>query len=161
MNPPTSREVYRATLEGLCAQARVAAMLVGPGGLIEASTSFAHAEFDGAFDVLFVDEASQMSLANAVAIGTCARSTVLIGDPNQLPMVSQGVHPAGAAATSLGQLVGDSVTVEPERGLFLETSRRMHPDVNAFISPAFSNRSVTGTFWPGLSGCLSSTNMRW
>ena len=50
-------------------------------------------EFDGAFDVLFVDEASQMSLANAVALGTCARSIVLIGDPNQLPMVTQGVHP--------------------------------------------------------------------
>ncbi len=98
---------------------------------------FARPEFDDAFDVLFVDEASQMSLANAVAIGTCARSIVLIGDPNQLPMVSQGVHPDGAAATSLEHLVGDAVTVPPERGLFLETSRRMHPDVNAFISPAF------------------------
>ena len=53
-------------------------------------------EFDDAFDVLFVDEASQMSLANAVALGTCARSIVLIGDPNQLPMVTQGVHPGGA-----------------------------------------------------------------
>jgi uncharacterized protein len=97
----------------------------------------ARPEFDGRFDVLFVDEASQMSLANAVAIGTCARSIVLIGDPNQLPMVSQGIHPQGAAATSLEHLVGDAVTVPPNRGLFLETTRRMHPDVNAFISPAF------------------------
>ena len=97
----------------------------------------ARAEFDGAFDALFVDEASQLSLANAVAIGTCARSIVLIGDPNQLPMVSQGVHPNSAAATSLEHLVGNAATVPPERGLFLETSRRMHPDINAFISPAF------------------------
>ena len=104
---------------------------------------FARPEFDSAFDVLFVDEASQMSLANAVAIGTCARSLVLIGDPNQLPMVTQGVHPAGASATSLGQLMGDSVTVEPDRGLFLETSRRLHPDVNAFISPAFYDDRLT------------------
>ena len=98
---------------------------------------FARPEFDGAFDVLFVDEASQMSLANAVALGTCARSIVLIGDPNQLPMVTQGVHPGGAAASSLEHLVGEAVTMPPERGLFLETSRRMHPDVNAFISQAF------------------------
>ncbi len=104
---------------------------------------FARQELDVAFDVLFVDEASQMSLANTVAIGTCARSIVLIGDPNQLPMVAQGVHPGGATATSLGHLVGDSVTVEPERGLFLETSRRMHPDVNAFISPAFYEGRLT------------------
>ena len=97
----------------------------------------ARPEFDGAFDTLFVDEASQMSLANAVAVGTCARSIVLIGDPNQLPMVSQGVHPGRAAATSLEHLVGDAVTVPAEAGLFLETTRRMHPDVNAFISPAF------------------------
>jgi uncharacterized protein len=98
---------------------------------------FARPEFDAAFDVLFVDEASQMSLANTVAIGTCARSIVLIGDPNQLPMVTQGVHPPGASATSLGHLIGDRPTVDPTSGLFLPTSRRMHPDVNAFISPTF------------------------
>ena len=97
----------------------------------------ARPEFDDAFDVLFIDEASQMSLANTVAIGTCARSIVLIGDPNQLPMVTQGVHPGRAAATSLGHLIGDDVTISAERGLFLETSRRLHPDVNAFISPTF------------------------
>lgn len=98
---------------------------------------FARGELDDAFDVLFVDEASQMSLANAVAIGTCARSIVLIGDPNQLPMVSQGVHPEGSGISCLERLVGDSVTVPEDRGLFLETTRRLHPDVDAFISPAF------------------------
>ncbi len=94
-------------------------------------------EFDAGVDVVFVDEASQISLADAVAIGTCARSIVLIGDPNQLQMVTQGVHPDGAGSSSLEHLIGDAVTVPPERGLFLETSRRLHPDVDAFISPAF------------------------
>jgi uncharacterized protein len=103
---------------------------------------FAREELDGAFDVLFVDEASQMSLANAVAIGTCAGSIVLIGDPNQLPMVTQGVHPGGAAASSLEHLVGNAVTVPLDRGLFLPTSRRMHPDVNTFISTAFYGRRL-------------------
>ncbi len=127
----------------------------------------ARPEFDATFDVLFVDEASQMSLANAVSIGTCARSIVLIGDPNQLPMVSLGVHPEGAGATSLGQLIGDSVTVEPERGLFLETSRRMHPDVNAFISPAFYDDRLTThpdtamRVVDGHAPVLSGTGVRW
>ncbi len=48
MNPPTSREAYQAILEGLSARARVAAVLVGPNGRIEASTSFARDEFAGA-----------------------------------------------------------------------------------------------------------------
>ena len=128
---------------------------------------FARSEFDGAFDVLFVDEASQMSLANAVALGTSARSIVLIGDPNQLPMVTQGVQPGGAVASSLEHLVGEAETMPPERGLFLETSRRMHPDVNAFISTAFygglltthpktSLRSVDG-----IDPVLSGTGLRW
>ncbi len=88
-------------------------------------------------DVLFVDEAGQFSLANLVAAATCARSVVLVGDPNQLPMVTQGVHPPGADASALGHLVGGAVTVPPERGLFLEATRRLHPLVNDFISPAF------------------------
>ena len=117
----------------------VAAALAAGNVDIVAGTGwlFARPEFDRAFDVLFVDEASQMSLANAVAIGTCAASLVLIGDPNQLPMVTQGVQPGGAAASSLEHLVGEAETMPPDRGLFLETSRRMHPDVNAFISGAF------------------------
>lgn len=94
-------------------------------------------------DVLFVDEAGQFSLANLVAAATCARSIVLVGDPNQLPMVTQGVHPPGAAASSLEHLVGGSVTVPPDRGLFLEASRRLHPRVNAFISPAFYGGRLT------------------
>ena len=127
----------------------------------------AREEFDEAFDVLFVDEASQMSLANAVAIGTCARSIVLIGDQNQLPMVTQGVHPGAAAASSLEHLVAGAATIATDRGLFLETSRRLHPDVNAFISPAFyagllgthpdtARRTVDGD-----DRILSGSGVRW
>ena len=44
-------------------------------------------------DVLFVDEAGQLALADVLAVGTAARSLVLLGDPNQLPQVSQGITP--------------------------------------------------------------------
>ena len=128
---------------------------------------FARPEFDGAFDVLFVDEASQMSLANAVALGTCASSIVLIGDPNQLPMVTQGVQPGGAAASALEHLVGGADVMPPERGLFLETSRRMHPGVNAFISPAFygglleTQPDTERRIVDGDDPLLSGSGLRW
>jgi superfamily I DNA and/or RNA helicase len=62
---------------------------------------------------------------------------VLLGDPNQLPQVSQGTHPEGAAASALEHLVGDAKTIPPDRGLLLGTTYRLHPAVNAFISDAF------------------------
>ena len=39
------------------------------------------------------------------------RSLVLLGDPNQLPQVSQGVHPEGAGASALEHLVGEARTI--------------------------------------------------
>ena len=60
---------------------------------------FARAEMEDGLDVLFVDEAGQMSLANVVSMGGSAKSIVLLGDPNQLPQVSQGIHPEGAEKT--------------------------------------------------------------
>jgi uncharacterized protein len=92
---------------------------------------------EGAIDTLFVDEAGQLSLATVCAVAGAADSVVLLGDPNQLPQVSQGTHPEGAAASALEHLVGDAKTIAPERGLLLGTTYRLHPDVNAFISDAF------------------------
>ncbi len=59
-------------------------------------------------DVLFVDEAGQLSLADVLAAGTSARSLVLLGDPNQLPQVSQGSHPEGSGVSVLQHLLGDA-----------------------------------------------------
>jgi uncharacterized protein len=102
-------------------------------------TSFLWARDDlaGAADVLFVDEAGQLSLATACSVGGAARSFVLLGDPNQLPQVSQGTHPEGAEASALEHLLDGARTIAPDRGLFLSTTYRLHPDVNAFVSDAF------------------------
>ncbi|MGX7828110.1 TM0106 family RecB-like putative nuclease [Actinokineospora sp. 24-640] len=86
------------------------------------------------FDVLIVDEAGQFALADALAVSTCARNLVLLGDPQQLPQVVQGTHPAGAAASALGHLLGDADIVPRELGFFLDQTRRMHPDVCAPVS---------------------------
>jgi uncharacterized protein len=98
---------------------------------------FARAEMEGLVDILFVDEAGQMSLANVVAMGGAASSIVLLGDPNQLPQVSPGVHPEGAERSALQHLIRDERTLAAERGLFLPRTYRMHPAVNGFVSEAF------------------------
>ncbi|MDQ3127291.1 MAG: TM0106 family RecB-like putative nuclease [Chloroflexota bacterium] len=147
--------------------AAVAPLLAGSFP-IAAGTAWlwARADLDDSVDVLFVDEAGQLSLANALAVAGAARSLVLLGDPNQLPQVTQGIHPEGAGASALEHLVGDAMTVAPERGLLLPTTYRMHPDVNGYISeifyegrlgsdPATARQSLDGE--PPIGG----TGIRW
>jgi uncharacterized protein len=113
---------------------------LGEGRLdIVAGTSWllARPELSGRLDVLFIDEAGQMSLANVVAMSGAARSIVLLGDPNQLPQVSQGVHPDGAGVSALEHLLGGATTVDDRRGLFLDTTWRMHPTITDYISTTF------------------------
>ncbi len=98
---------------------------------------FSRAQVDQHVETLFVDEGGQFALADAIAVGTAARSLVLLGDPNQLPQVSQGSHPPGAEASVLGHLLGGDETVSPERGLFLECTYRLRPEVNRFVSETF------------------------
>ena len=77
---------------------------------------FAREELDQHVDTLFVDEGGQFALADAIAVGTAARNLVLLGDPNQLPQVSQGSHPPGAEASVLGHLLGTTRRCRPTAG---------------------------------------------
>lgn len=97
---------------------------------------FAAAEADRALDYLFVDEAGQVSLANLVASGTCARNLVLLGDQMQLGQPIQGVHPGRSGDSVLEYLLDGAATIAQDRGIFLATTWRMHPDVCRFISDA-------------------------
>jgi uncharacterized protein len=98
---------------------------------------FARADFTGHLDTLIVDEAGQVSLADVVAVGHTARSIVLLGDPNQLPQVSQGAMPEEAKASVLQHLLGEETTVPPDRGIFLERTWRLRPELTAFTSEAY------------------------
>ncbi len=114
----------------------------------------------GAVDVLFVDEAGQVSLADAMAMSRGAGSVVLLGDPQQLAHVSQGTHPRGSGRSVLEHLLGAHNTVPPDRGVLLETTWRMHPAVCEFVSRTMYDgrlRPVDGCELqtvdsPGLSG---------
>ncbi|HEY7590367.1 MAG TPA: TM0106 family RecB-like putative nuclease [Candidatus Limnocylindrales bacterium] len=88
-------------------------------------------------DVLFVDEAGQMSLANAVAVSPAGKSLVLLGDPQQLDQPLRGSHPPGAEKSALGHFLGRAATIEPHRGLFLEKTWRLHPELCRFTSEVF------------------------
>ena len=98
---------------------------------------FSRQEHERTLDYLFIDEAGQVSLADALAMGTAARNLVLVGDPQQLDQVIQGTHPDGSDASVLRHLMGDEQTIPPDRGLFLEQTFRLHPEVCTYISEEF------------------------
>ena len=98
---------------------------------------WARPDLAGAVDVLVVDEAGQLSLANVVAIGEATSSMILLGDPQQLAQPAKGTHPEGAEVSALEHLFGELSTVPADRGVFLGTSWRMHPDVCRFVSSSF------------------------
>ena len=81
------------------------------------------------FDLLIIDEAGQFALADALAVSMCARNVLLLGDPQQLPQVVQGTHPAGAEASALGHVIGGADIMPASLGYFLDETRRMHPAV--------------------------------
>ena len=97
---------------------------------------FARPELAASRDVLFVDEAGQVSLGNLVAMATAAKSVVLVGDQMQLAQPIQGAHPRDSGRSALDHLLEGHAVVPPERGIFLSKTWRMHPDLCAFVSAA-------------------------
>ncbi|MEQ3650971.1 TM0106 family RecB-like putative nuclease [Hyphomonas sp.] len=88
-------------------------------------------------DVLFVDEAAQMALANALAVSGAAKTVVLLGDPQQLDQPVQGSHPDGTDISALDHLLNGEETIPDDQGLFLEETWRLHPTICAFTSDLF------------------------
>jgi uncharacterized protein len=125
---------------------------------------FAHQDLDGAasptIDTLVIDEAGQVALADALAMGTAARNVVLLGDPLQLAQVSEGTHPAGTEASVLEHLLGDQPTIPPDLGVFLARTRRMHPDVCRFVSEAFYESRLEGVPELAQQGTSFGTGLR-
>ncbi|CAN5205312.1 TM0106 family RecB-like putative nuclease [soil metagenome] len=85
-------------------------------------------------DLLVIDEAGQFSLASTIASAVSARRLLLLGDPQQLPQVSQGSHPEPIDVSALGWLSAGHDVLPPEFGYFLAKSWRMHPAVCAPVS---------------------------
>ena len=114
----------------------------------------------GSLDLLVIDEAGQFSLANTIAVSIAADRLLLLGDPQQLPQVSQGTHAEPVDQSALGWLLGSHPTIPADRGYFLAQTHRMHPDLCARVStlsyedrlhsaPTASDRHLDGVE-PGL-----------
>lgn len=111
-------------------------------------------------DLLVIDEAGQFSLANTLAVSVAAERLLLLGDPQQLPQVSQGTHGEPVDRSALGWLMDGHASLPRELGYFLEDTYRMHPAVCEPVSvlsydgllhsaPPAGKRSVDGLS-PGL-----------
>jgi uncharacterized protein len=117
-------------VKDVAASTTIASVVAGTAWL------FADEEMEGKLDYLFVDEAGQVSLANVAAMGTSARSIVLLGDQMQLGQPTQAIHPGRSGDSVLDYLLDRHATVPPEQGIFLPLTWRMHPDICRFISEA-------------------------
>lgn len=81
------------------------------------------------FDLMVIDEAGQFSLANSLGVLAQAKCALLLGDPQQLPQVSQAIHVEPVETSVLSHVLGEAPTIDSDRGYFLEKSFRMHPDL--------------------------------
>ncbi len=138
--------------------------LIGPDYDVVAGTAWQFASDDlrsSPVDVLLIDEAGQLALVDAVVGSMAARSLVLLGDPQQLPQVAQAVHPRQSGASALGHLLGDHDAMPPERGVFIEETRRMHPDVCRFISDRMYDGRLSSHPACALQGTDAGTGLRW
>ncbi|RZU60661.1 TM0106 family RecB-like putative nuclease [Zhihengliuella halotolerans] len=146
---------------------RITALLAEPGGCLIGGTAWTMTGSSvprGGLDLLVIDEAGQFSLANTLAVGQAAKNLLLLGDPQQLPQVTQGTHPVPVDTSALGWLSAGHPTLPPEFGYFLADSWRMHPALCAAVSrlsydgqlasaPAGSERHLDGVA-PGVETVL-------
>lgn len=88
-------------------------------------------------DVLVIDEAAQMSLANVLAISPAAKTLIMLGDPQQLDQPTQGTHPDGTGVSALDHILGGEQTIRPDQGLFIDKTWRLHPEICNYNSELF------------------------
>jgi uncharacterized protein len=112
-------------------------------------------------DYLVIDEAGQLSLADAIASANSARNLILLGDPLQLSQVSQAEHPGGSGASVLQHVLGEHATIPGSQGIFLSETRRMHPDVCAFISGQIYEHRLTSHESCAQQSTEVGTGLRW
>jgi uncharacterized protein len=109
----------------------------GNSGYVVGGTSWSFCAkefFEDSFDYIFIDEAAQFSLVDAIAVSANSKNLILLGDPRQLTQVVQAIHPGGVDNSALGHYMGDAAILESSSGYFLDVTRRMHPAINAPVS---------------------------
>ncbi|MEP5614230.1 MAG: AAA domain-containing protein, partial [Cyclobacteriaceae bacterium] len=107
-------------------------------------------------DYLFIDEAGQLSLNQIISASKSTKNLVLLGDPQQLEQPQQGAHPENSDISGLDHLLGSEDTIAPNKGIFLDTTRRLPESISLFTStlyydgkllshPDTSNQNLVGS----------------
>jgi uncharacterized protein len=112
-------------------------------------------------DYLIIDEAGQLALADAIASANSARNLILLGDPLQLAQVSQAEHPGGSGASVLEHVLAEHATIPSSEGVFISETRRMHPDICAFISNQIYEKRLTSHVSCAQQKTEFGTGLRW
>jgi len=154
---PGEMEPNQARLSFVKNNDELFAALSGDAVQVAGATHFLWSREDAAetVDVLVVDEAAQMSLANVVAVGQAAPALILLGDPQQLEQPTQGSHPDGTGVSALDHLLGGHQTISLEQGLFLPETWRLHPDICFFNSEQFYEGKLFSKEGCGLQKIIS------
>lgn len=136
------------------------------GGLVVGGTvwTFCNEKSVGqkSLDLMVVEEAGQYSLANTIAVSEAAKRLLLLGDPQQLSEVSLGAHPEPINTSALGWLSLGHDVLPRERGIFLDTSYRMHPELCTVVSHlAYEDKlTAVGTSSRSLDGVSPGLHVR-
>lgn len=111
---------------------------VQSGGVVLGGTAWDFCNLDRVqakeLDLLVIDEAGQYSLAYSIGVSTAAKNMLLLGDPQQLPQVSQGVHPEPVDQAALAWLSGEAEALDPQYGYFLAETRRLSAELTEPVS---------------------------
>ncbi len=150
---PTIRVVHKDDGEELAPgveyvpKSAAALAAIDPGAIVGGTAwLWADKAAGGSLDYLFIDEAGQMSLAQALAAARAARNIVLLGDPQQLEQPRKGSHPEGADIAALVHLVGkERPTIADDQGLFLDSTYRLHPAICGFTSELYYENRLRPT----------------
>ena len=107
--------------------------------LIVGGTAWAHSvdEATNKYDVLVIEEAGQMSLANTAIISRCAKSIILVGDQQQLSQPIKAIHEFGGGLSALEYWMRNEKVVPNDLGIFLDKSWRMEPSITSIVSDLF------------------------
>ena len=117
---------------------------------------------DNPVDVLIVDEAGQLGLADTMAASISATNVILLGDPQQLPQVAKASHPNRSGVSALEHLLGPvDRTFPADRGVLLDLTWRMHPDVCGFISEVMYEGKLTSHDSCVGQTTVAGTGLRW
>ena len=104
-----------------------------------AGTSFmwCNEKLRNSVDYLIIDEAGQFALIDTLVVSQASKNIIFLGDHQQLKQPMKGVHPDGTDVSVLEHLLEGKKTISEVKGVFLEKTWRMHPDICSFDSEMF------------------------